>query len=97
MHSPAAPFIPAELLLAAYRGGIFPMADSRDDPDVYWVEPRERGVIPLEGFRLSRSPPVPSRGPTIRKPGSAAASKPASARSTPRGTRIRSNAGKTGG
>jgi leucyl/phenylalanyl-tRNA--protein transferase len=55
MHSPAAPFIPAELLLAAYRGGIFPMADSRDDPDVYWVEPRERGVIPLEGFRLSRS------------------------------------------
>ena len=47
--------IPAELLLMAYRSGIFPMADSRDDAEIYWVEPRERAVIPLDGFRVSRS------------------------------------------
>ena len=47
--------IPAELLLRAYRSGIFPMADNRDDQQVYWVEPRERAVIPLDGFRCSRS------------------------------------------
>ena len=52
--SPSAP-IPAELLLRAYRAGIFPMADSRDDEQVYWVEPRERAIIPLDGFRCSRS------------------------------------------
>lgn len=49
------PVIPAETLLLAYRNGIFPMADSRDDPEVYWVEPRERAIIPLEGFRCARS------------------------------------------
>ena len=54
MHAPAKT-LPAELLLTAYRSGIFPMADSRDDEEVYWVEPRERAVIPLEGFRCSRS------------------------------------------
>jgi len=47
--------IPIELLLRAYRAGIFPMADSRCDEQVYWVEPRERAVIPLDGFRCSRS------------------------------------------
>ncbi|KUR73800.1 leucyl/phenylalanyl-tRNA--protein transferase [Novosphingobium fuchskuhlense] len=47
--------IPPELLLQAYRAGIFPMSDSRDDPDVYWVEPRMRAILPLEGFHLSRS------------------------------------------
>ncbi len=45
----------AELLLGAYATGIFPMADSRDDPDVHWVDPRVRGVLPLEGFHMSRS------------------------------------------
>lgn len=57
MHAPIRPFepIPTELLLLAYRSGIFPMADHRDDPEVYWVEPRERAIIPLDGFRLSRS------------------------------------------
>ncbi|TMM46142.1 leucyl/phenylalanyl-tRNA--protein transferase [Qipengyuania marisflavi] len=55
MHAPAPEIIPAELLLRAYRSGIFPMADHRDDPDVYWVEPRERGIIPLDGFRVSQS------------------------------------------
>ena len=47
--------IPAELLLAAYRSGIFPMADGREEEEVYWVEPRERAVIPLETFRPSHS------------------------------------------
>ena len=47
--------IPAELLMLAYRSGIFPMADHRDDPEVYWVEPHERAIIPLDGFRLSKS------------------------------------------
>jgi leucyl/phenylalanyl-tRNA--protein transferase len=55
MHAPAQKLIPADLLLMAYRSGIFPMADSREDEDIYWVEPRERAVIPLDGFRLSRS------------------------------------------
>lgn len=55
MHAPAPPIIPAEMLITAYRSGIFPMADSRDDPDVFWVEPRERAIFPLEDFRPSRS------------------------------------------
>lgn len=55
MHSPYPPPIPAEMLLLAYRSGIFPMADRRDDPEVFWVEPRERAIIPLEKFHLSRS------------------------------------------
>ena len=55
MHAPATTRIPVDLLLRAYRGGVFPMADHRSDPEIYWVEPRERAVIPLEGFRLSTS------------------------------------------
>lgn len=44
-----------ELLLRAYSIGIFPMAESRDSPDVFWVEPRARGIFPLDRFHLSRS------------------------------------------
>jgi len=44
-----------ELLLRAYAIGVFPMADSHDAPDVFWVEPKRRGIIPLDGFHLSRS------------------------------------------
>lgn len=44
-----------ELLLRAYRTGIFPMAERRDDPEIFWVDPRRRGVLPLDGFHLSRS------------------------------------------
>lgn len=55
MHAPAQPLIPPDLLLLAYRNGIFPMADSREDPDVFWVEPRRRAILPLDEFRLSRS------------------------------------------
>ncbi len=55
MHGNAHPIIPAELLLLAYRSGIFPMADGREDPEVFWVEPRTRAILPLDGFRLSQS------------------------------------------
>ena len=43
------------LVLGAYSVGVFPMADSRDAASVYWVEPRRRAVLPLDGFQLSRS------------------------------------------
>jgi leucyl/phenylalanyl-tRNA--protein transferase len=47
--------IDPELLLRAYAIGVFPMSDSRDASDVFWVEPRRRAILPLDGFRLSRS------------------------------------------
>ena len=43
------------LLLQGYAAGIFPMADSRDASELFWVEPRARAIIPLDGFHLSRS------------------------------------------
>ena len=43
------------LLLQAYAAGIFPMADSRDAAEIFWVEPRERAIIPLDRFHCSRS------------------------------------------
>lgn len=43
------------LLLRAYSAGLFPMADAREADDVFWVEPRRRGILPLDGFHLSRS------------------------------------------
>jgi leucyl/phenylalanyl-tRNA--protein transferase len=43
------------LLLRAYATGVFPMADSADAPDVYWVEPKKRGILPLDGFHVSKS------------------------------------------
>ena len=55
MHAPAAQPIDPRLLMRAYRAGIFPMADARDDPEVFWVEPRSRAILPLEGFHLSAS------------------------------------------
>lgn len=42
-------------VLGAYAVGVFPMADARDAPGVYWVEPRRRAILPLDGFHLSRS------------------------------------------
>src|SRR5215213_11003343 len=47
--------IDPDLLLRAYAIGVFPMSDSRDAEEVFWVEPRRRAILPLEGFRLSRS------------------------------------------
>ena len=55
MHSPVRLPIPVQTLLLAYRSGIFPMADKRSDQDVFWIEPRERAVIPLDGLHVSRS------------------------------------------
>ncbi len=49
------PTITPELVLHAYAAGIFPMAEHRNDPEVFWVEPRRRGIIPLDGFHMSRS------------------------------------------
>jgi leucyl/phenylalanyl-tRNA---protein transferase len=43
-----------ELLLHAYAAGIFPMAEAADDPEVFWVDPEQRGVLPLENFHLPR-------------------------------------------
>lgn len=43
------------MLLDAYAAGVFPMAESRDDPTIFWVNPRRRGVFPLDGFHISRS------------------------------------------
>src|ERR1700739_3533345 len=45
--------ITPEVLLRAYACGICPMAESADDPTLFWVEPEMRGVIPLDGFRIS--------------------------------------------
>ena len=42
------------LLLRAYAAGIFPMADSAEDDELFWVDPERRGVLPLDGFHLSR-------------------------------------------
>ncbi|MEX0760272.1 MAG: leucyl/phenylalanyl-tRNA--protein transferase [Tistlia sp.] len=43
-----------ELLLRAYALGIFPMAESREDPEVHWIDPELRGILPLEQFHLPR-------------------------------------------
>lgn len=44
-----------QVLLKAYCCGIFPMADSADDPAIFWVEPRMRGILPLDGLHISKS------------------------------------------
>jgi leucyl/phenylalanyl-tRNA---protein transferase len=44
--------ITPDVLLKAYACGIFPMAESADDPALYWIEPEQRGVIPLDGFHV---------------------------------------------
>jgi leucyl/phenylalanyl-tRNA---protein transferase len=43
-----------ELVLAAYARGLFPMAERRDDPHLYWVSPEKRGIIPLQEFHVPR-------------------------------------------
>ena len=56
-----APMLTPEILLSAYAQGLFPMAERRDDPTLYWVSPEKRGVIPLDGLH------VPKRlGRTVR-------------------------------
>ncbi len=47
--------IDPRLLLQGYASGIFPMADGRDAEELFWVEPRQRAILPLDRFHLSRS------------------------------------------
>jgi leucyl/phenylalanyl-tRNA--protein transferase len=46
--------ITPQVLLKAYAVGIFPMAESADDPGLFWIEPEERGIIPLDSFHLPK-------------------------------------------
>ena len=43
-----------DILLRTYAAGIFPMAESAEDPTLFWVDPETRGILPLEKFRVSR-------------------------------------------
>jgi leucyl/phenylalanyl-tRNA--protein transferase len=57
MHAPD-PFsiaLTPDLLLRAYARGVFPMAESAQDPEIFWVAPDRRGIIPLDGLHISRS------------------------------------------
>ena len=49
------PAITPDILLRAYSIGLFPMAESSDDPEIFWVEPEMRGILPLDGFHISKS------------------------------------------
>jgi leucyl/phenylalanyl-tRNA--protein transferase len=56
MHGTPGPVtIDLTMLMRAYAIGIFPMADARDDIDVFWVEPEMRAILPLDTFHLSKS------------------------------------------
>lgn len=57
MSRPFAPGhrIPPDLLIRAYASGVFPMAETADDPEVFWVRPELRGIIPLESFHVPKS------------------------------------------
>ena len=46
--------ITPELLLRAYASGIFPMAESATDRSIHWIDPSERGIIPLDGLHIAR-------------------------------------------
>jgi len=47
--------ITPDLLLRAYCSGVFPMSEGKDNPEIFWVDPEARGIIPLDGFHISRS------------------------------------------
>ena len=44
-----------QLMLNAYSKGIFPMAETAADPELFWVDPKRRGILPLDRFHISRS------------------------------------------
>lgn len=44
----------SDILLRAYAAGLFPMAESAEDPELFWVDPERRGILPLDSFHLSR-------------------------------------------
>lgn len=46
--------IDSDVLLRAYAFGVFPMAEARDDPQLYWIDPERRGVLPLNAFHLPK-------------------------------------------
>jgi len=46
--------IDSDMLLRAYAFGVFPMAEARDDPELFWIDPEHRGVLPLDAFHLPR-------------------------------------------
>ncbi len=46
--------ITSDIVLKAYATGIFPMSEGRDEPEMFWVDPEKRGILPLEDFHLSR-------------------------------------------
>lgn len=46
--------IPPEILIRAYSAGIFPMAETREDPEFFWVDPKTRGILPLDSFHVPR-------------------------------------------
>ena len=46
--------ITPEIVLNAYATGIFPMSEGRDNPELFWVDPEQRGILPLDGFHLPR-------------------------------------------
>jgi leucyl/phenylalanyl-tRNA--protein transferase len=48
------PELTPDMLLRAYAIGVFPMAEDRDDPDLFWVDPRMRGIIPLDDFHVPK-------------------------------------------
>jgi|TARA_B100000035_G_scaffold285406_1_gene268946 leucyl/phenylalanyl-tRNA--protein transferase len=48
-------FLSPTIIIKGYNKGIFPMADSLNDPFVFWVEPKERGIIKIEEFKINRS------------------------------------------
>ncbi len=47
--------ITPNILIQAYSAGIFPMAENRDDPELFWIDPDERGILPLNSFHITRS------------------------------------------
>jgi leucyl/phenylalanyl-tRNA--protein transferase len=58
MTRPTDPFdieVTPELIVRAYRAGIFPMAEDAADEDLFWVSPEWRGIMPLDGFHASKS------------------------------------------
>ena len=48
-------YLSPKILLSAYKRGLFPMAETREDTDLFWVDPQFRGVLPINDFHISRS------------------------------------------
>ena len=48
-------FLSKDIVLQAYKKGLFPMSDSHKDPYIFWVNPKQRGIIHLNNFKISKS------------------------------------------